>query len=106
MGVGDDHCVDMTIQRSAGHAVPWLPQPRIDWWTVLPAGFNTVSVVLILLAVVSPVLELPARSADTWAVTGWGLTIWATWVACVVAGVVAATRRHERSRMVVVATLF
>ena len=47
----------------------------------------------------------PDSFSDNPAFGAWGVSIWVTGVAAVVTGVVAITRHHERSWLVVVATL-
>jgi hypothetical protein len=91
-------------RRSAPHAMRWLPQSQVGWSAVAVAGLHVASVASILLAVVLGLVEIPDSFTDNLVFTGWGLSIWATGVACVVTGVVAITRRHERSWMVLVAT--
>lgn len=78
---------------------------RAGWWAVALVGPTAENVALILLARAVGVVELPDGFTDNWAFSLWGLAIWATGMARVVAGVVATTRRHERSWMVEVATL-
>ena len=95
----------MTMQQSARHGVRWLPESRVGWWAVGLAGLTLASVVLILPALALGVVALSNSFTDNWVFTGWGLSIWASGVACVVAGVIATVRRHARSWMVLVATL-
>jgi hypothetical protein len=47
----------------------------------------------------------PAKSyTDNWAQLAWGAGIWVCAVAAFVSGLIAITRRHERSWMVMLAT--
>lgn len=82
-----------------------MPESRAGWSTVALAGLTVVSVVLILLAFALDVVDPADSFTDSWVQTMWGLSIWATGVASVVVGVVATTRRYERSWMVLPATL-
>lgn len=63
------------------------------------------SVALILLSLALDVVDLPDRFSESPAFGAWSVSIGMAGVAAVVAGVVAITRRHERSWLVVVATL-
>lgn len=69
------------------------------------AGITAANVVLILSSLAFGVVELPDTFSDNWRFGVWGLSIWATGVAPLVSGVVATFRRHDRSRLVRVATL-
>ncbi len=90
----------------ATEAHRWLPQSRAGWWSVALAGITVASISLLVLVVYAFGVVEPADSyTDDWMQAGWGLFIWGTALACVVVGVVAITRRHERSWMVLVATL-
>jgi hypothetical protein len=83
----------------------WLPESRVGWWAVALAGLTVAGVVLIALAFALGVVEPADSFTDNWVLTVGGLAIWASGVSCVVAGAVATIRRHERSWMVLVATL-
>jgi hypothetical protein len=104
IGVGHGQYVDMVTQRITRHAMRRLPRSRVGWWAVALAGLTLASVVLLLLAIASGIVGYPRTFTGNWVVTGWGLSVWATAMACLVAGIVAITRRHERSWMVLLAT--
>ena len=106
MIVPDELTADTTMQRSDRHDMRWLPQSRVGWWAVALAGVTVASIALLVLVVYALGVVEPADSyTDDWLQAVWGLFIWVTALACVVAGVVAITRRQERSWMVLMATL-
>ena len=90
----------MTMQQSARHGMRWLPESRVGWWPVGLAGLTLASVVVILPILALGVVALSDSFTANWVFTGWGLSIWASGVACVVAGVIATVRRHARSWLV------
>ena len=78
---------------------------RVGWWAVRFAGLCVAGVVLVVLAFALNVVE-PAKSyTDSWAQLVWGLGIWACGIGAVITGVVAIVRHHERSWMVMLATV-
>ena len=78
---------------------------RVGWWAVRLAGLCVAGVVLVVLAFALNVVE-PAKSyTDSWAQLVWGLGIWACGIGAVITGVVAIVRHHERSWMVMLATV-
>lgn len=80
------------------------PESRLGRWAVGFGALTLTSVVLILLSLALNVVDLPDSFSDNWWFGVWGVSIWATGLASVVTGVVAITRRHERSWMVLLAT--
>ncbi len=97
------------MQYSAGHDTAhspgWLPRSRVGRWAVALAGLTAANVVLILGSLAFGGVELPATFSDNWGFGLWGVSIWVTGVASLVSGVIAMTRGHDRSRLVVLATL-
>jgi di/tricarboxylate transporter len=84
----------------------WSPESRAGWWSVALAGVTVASIALLVLVVYLLGAVEPADSyTDDWVQTAWGSLIWVSALGCFVAGVVAITRRHERSGLVLVATL-
>ena len=94
------------MQLTASASVRWLPQSRIGRWSVALAGVSVTCIALLVLVVYVLGLVEPADSyTDDWAQAAWGVLIWATALASLVVGVVAITRRHERSLLVMAAVL-
>lgn len=81
-----------------------VPESGLGRWAVTLGALTLTSVALILLSLALGFVDLPDSFSDNWWFGVWGVSIWATGVATVVTGVAAITRRHERSRMVVLAT--
>lgn len=50
-------------------------------------------------------MDLSETFSDNWRFGMWGLSIWATGVAALASGLTSLTRRHDRSRLVVLAPL-
>jgi hypothetical protein len=72
---------------------------------VLAAVSVTCILVLVLVVYVLGLVEAADSYTDDWVQAAWGLVIWTTALASLVVGVVAITRRHERSPLVVAAVL-
>jgi len=81
------------------------PQSRVGRRAVTLAGLCVAGVVLLVFSFALNVVEPASSYTDSWAQLVWGLGIWACGIAAVVAGVVAIVRHHERSWMVVLATV-
>ena len=95
----------MTTYSSTHHDVRGRPVSRVGRWAVRLAGLCVAGVVLVVLAFALNVVE-PAKSyTDSWAQLVWGLGIWACGIGAVITGVVAIVRHHERSWMVMLATV-
>ncbi|HET7279801.1 MAG TPA: hypothetical protein VFJ22_17110 [Dermatophilaceae bacterium] len=78
---------------------------RIGQWTLALSGLALAGVVLLGVAFAVDLVESAESFTDNWLLTGWGLVILASGAASVVLGAVAIIRRHERSWMVLLATL-
>ena len=96
----------LTMEHTASSTTRWLPHSRTGRWSVALAGVSVTCILLLVLVVYVLGLVEPADSyTDDWAQAGWGLLIWTTALASFVVGVVAITRRHERSLLVMAAVL-
>jgi hypothetical protein len=82
-----------------------MPESRIGSVAVVLGGLTLASVVVILTVVGLDVVDPPDTFADNRAFSIWGLSIWATGMSALVTGLVALTRRHDRSWLVLAATL-
>lgn len=82
-----------------------VPQSRVGRWAVALGALTLTSVVLILLSLAFNLVDLPGSFGDNWWFGVWGLSIWATGLASIGTGAVAIIRRHDRSWMVVLATV-
>ena len=84
----------------------WSPQSRAGWWSVALTGVSVAGILLLVVVVyVLGVIEPAEDYTDDWVQAAWGVFIWSTALVCFVVGVVAITRRHERSWTVLMATL-
>jgi hypothetical protein len=83
----------------------WWPGSRVGRRAITLAGFCVAGVVLLVLAFALGIVEPADSYTDSWAQLVWGLGIWACGVAAFVTGLVAIARHHERSWMVVLATV-
>jgi hypothetical protein len=83
----------------------WWPGSRVGRRAITLAGLCVAGVVLLVLAFALGIVEPADSYTDSWAQLVWGLGIWACGVAAFVTGLVAIVRHHERSWMVVLATV-
>jgi hypothetical protein len=83
----------------------WWPGSRVGRRAITLAGLCVAGVVLLVLAFALGIVEPADSYTDSWAQLVWGLGIWACGVAAFVTGLVAIARHHERSWMVVLATV-
>ena len=95
----------MTTHSSTRHDMRGWPESRVGRRAIKLAGFSVAGIVLLVLAFALNLVE-PANSyTDSWAQLVWGVGIWACGIGAVVTGLVAMVRHHERSWMVVLATV-
>lgn len=100
------HAAPVVDTHQKTGAAPGKPSgSRIDRWTVALSGLAFAGVVLLGVAFALGWVESAESFTDNWLLTGWGLVILASGAASVVAGAIAIIRDHERSWMVVLATL-
>jgi hypothetical protein len=93
------------MQSRSRHVVHGRPESRVGRWAVTLAGICVAGVALIVLAFALNIVE-PAKSyTDSWPQLVWGLGIWVCGIGAVTAGIVAIARHHERSWMVILATV-
>jgi hypothetical protein len=95
----------MTMQHTTHHGLRSLAESRVGCWAVVLGGITLTNVVLILTSLALNIVDLPDSFSENWAFGAWGVSVWVTGSTAVVTGLVAMTRRHERSWMVLVATL-
>jgi hypothetical protein len=94
------------MQLTASSSMRWLPRSTAGRWSVALAGVSVTCILLLVLVVYLLGIVEPADSyTDDWVQAGWGLLIWTTALASLVVGVVAITRRHERSLLVMAAVI-
>ena len=86
------------------HHAGWSPESRAGWWTVALAGLALGGT--LGLAVAFAVGLEPADSfSDSWLLTGFGVALLVSAAASVVTGALALVRHHDRSWVVVTATV-
>ena len=86
------------------HHSGWSPESRVGWWTVSLAGLALGGT--LGLAVAFALGMEPADSfSDNWLLTGFGFALLASAAASVVTGALALVRHHDRSWLVVTATV-
>ena len=95
----------MTTHSSTRHDIRGRPVSHAGRRAVALAGLCVGGVALLVLAFALGIVEPADSYTDSWAQLVWGLGIWACGVAAVVTGFVAIVRHHERSWMVVLATV-
>jgi len=82
----------------------WSPESRIGKWTLALSGLALGGTVALAVAF-SLGLEPADSFSDNWLLTGSGVAILATSAATVVTGALALFRRHDRSWVVLSATV-
>ena len=95
----------MTTHPSIHHDQYRLPESRVGWWCVALAGCTVGGVALEVLAFAVGLVEPAESYTDSWVQAGWGALIWASAVGALATGLVALFRLHERSWLVLTATL-
>lgn len=88
---------------STHHPMPWSATTRLGAWAVVLAVLTFGGTIALALAL-ALALEPGSGFTDSWLVDAAGLTVLVSAVGCVVAGLLAVVRRHERSWTVVTAT--
>jgi ABC-type uncharacterized transport system permease subunit len=96
----------MTTHSSTRHDMRGWPESRVGRRAIKLAGFSVAGIVLLVLAFALHLVEPAESYTDSWAQLVWGVGIWACGIGAVVTGLVAMVRHHERSWMVVLATVF
>lgn len=86
------------------HHTGWSPESRVGWWTVSLAGLALGGTLGLAVAFAFG-LEPADSFSDNWLLTGYGIALLASAVASVVTGAVALVRHHDRSWVVVTATV-
>ncbi len=81
-----------------------LPESRPGRWAVALAGVSVLAIVLLAVGLGVGLLESAESLTSDWLLLGWGLVMLGAGAGSVVTGVVAVTRHHERSAVVLVAT--
>ena len=95
----------MTTQSSPRHHVSGWPGSRVGRLAITFAAFSVAGVVLLVLAFALDVVQPADSYTDSWAQLVWGVGIWACGIGAVVTGSIAMIRHHDRSWMVVLATV-
>jgi hypothetical protein len=85
------------------HVVQWSAETRAGRWALSLAALAVGGTVAVAIAF-SAGLDHGGSFADNWVASLAGVAILASAVASVVTGLLALTRRHEHSRLVVAAT--
>jgi hypothetical protein len=94
------------MEHTASSTTRWLPHSRAGRWSVALAAVSVACIlVLVLVVYVFGIVEAADSYTDDWAQAAWGLVIWTTALASLVVGVVAITRQHERSFLVMTSVL-
>lgn len=94
----------MSTQSGTRLDVRGRPASRLGRRAVALAGLSVTGIALLVLGFALDLVEPADSYTDSWPQLVWGMGIWACAVAAFVTGLVAITRRHERSWMVVAAT--
>ena len=93
-----------TQSRSRPDMRGW-PETPLGWRAVTLAGLSVTGIVLLVLGFALDIVEPADSYTDNWAQLVWGAGIWVCAVAAFVTGLVAILRHHERSWMVMLATV-
>lgn len=94
----------MTTHTRIRHGVRGWPESRVGRRAVTLAGLSVAGIVLLVLSFALGVE--PAESyTDNWAQLVWGAGIWVCAVAALVSGLIAMIAHHERSWVLLLATV-
>lgn len=95
----------MTAHSRTGVDMRGWPESRIGRQAITLAGLSLTGIVLLVLSFALGIVEAADSYTDSWAQLVWGVGIWVCAVAAFVTGLIAIVRHHERSWMVVLATV-
>jgi hypothetical protein len=95
----------MTTHSSTRHDMRGWPESHLGRRAITLAGLSVAGIALLVLGFALGIVEPADSYTDSWPQLLWGIGIWACGAAAVVTGFVAITRHHERSWMVMLATV-
>jgi hypothetical protein len=95
----------MTTHSSTHHDLRGWPESGAGRRAITLAALCLAGVVLLVAAFALDIVEPADTYTDSWPQLVWGIGIWACAIGAVVNGLVAMVRHHERSWMVVLATV-
>lgn len=94
----------MTTHLNMRHDMRGWPESGLGRRAITLAGVSVTGIVLLVLSFALGIVEPAESYTDSWAQLVWGVGIWVCAVAAFVTGLVAISRYHERSWLVVLAT--
>ncbi|HWJ82777.1 MAG TPA: hypothetical protein VNS55_11115 [Nocardioides sp.] len=92
-----------TTPMKTHHGIHWLPETRAGRWALSLAGASVGGVAVIIVALAAG-LDHGGSFTDNWVASLMGVAVFATAAASTVTGLVALSRRHDRSALVIAGT--